>query len=226
MTKCIFFFLMIRRPPRSTLFPYTTLFRSSTGRPPARPAPRPTSRSDSSRNPCDAPPLLAAAHQHLDQRPDGPPPVRHMLLGRRRRLAERLAEVGREEQRVVAEAARAARRREDAAFTGGLDGLAREPLEQERVVRRLALSSAVQLRPARREHARRSLQRIDLEPRVLGERRQVRPLREVTGLRHRVLAEARPLLQLALLREPLEKLLRRKHELEREPGERLADLPR
>src|SRR2546430_9068192 len=31
-----FFFLMIRRPPRSTLFPYTTLFRSipSHGRPP------------------------------------------------------------------------------------------------------------------------------------------------------------------------------------------------
>src|SRR5256885_5023796 len=30
MTVClsIFFFLMIRRPPRSTLFPYTTLFRS------------------------------------------------------------------------------------------------------------------------------------------------------------------------------------------------------
>src|ERR1039458_10858440 len=27
---CSFFFLMIRRPPRSTLFPYTTLFRSST----------------------------------------------------------------------------------------------------------------------------------------------------------------------------------------------------
>src|SRR5258708_40057139 len=26
-----FFFLMIRRPPRSTLFPYTTLFRSSRG---------------------------------------------------------------------------------------------------------------------------------------------------------------------------------------------------
>src|SRR5690349_24762211 len=25
---CFFFFLMIRRPPRSTLFPYTTLFRS------------------------------------------------------------------------------------------------------------------------------------------------------------------------------------------------------
>src|SRR5436309_6093228 len=28
-----FFFLMIRRPPRSTLFPYTTLFRSSGLRP-------------------------------------------------------------------------------------------------------------------------------------------------------------------------------------------------
>src|SRR5256885_11680453 len=26
-----FFFLMIRRPPRSTLFPYTTLFRSEIG---------------------------------------------------------------------------------------------------------------------------------------------------------------------------------------------------
>src|SRR3712207_7288436 len=28
MTYVFFFFLMIRRPPRSTLFPYTTLFRS------------------------------------------------------------------------------------------------------------------------------------------------------------------------------------------------------
>src|SRR3712207_7379390 len=28
----IFFFLMIRRPPRSTLFPYTTLFRSDLNR--------------------------------------------------------------------------------------------------------------------------------------------------------------------------------------------------
>src|SRR3712207_9543298 len=28
-TNIYFFFLMIRRPPRSTLFPYTTLFRSS-----------------------------------------------------------------------------------------------------------------------------------------------------------------------------------------------------
>src|SRR5574338_1050772 len=28
LTLLFFFFLMIRRPPRSTLFPYTTLFRS------------------------------------------------------------------------------------------------------------------------------------------------------------------------------------------------------
>src|SRR3712207_9330398 len=35
-----FFFLMIRRPPRSTLFPYTTLFRSpGLGPPPAPPRP-------------------------------------------------------------------------------------------------------------------------------------------------------------------------------------------
>src|SRR6478752_8572248 len=32
-----FFFLMIRRPPRSTLFPYTTLFRSAGGVGHARP---------------------------------------------------------------------------------------------------------------------------------------------------------------------------------------------
>ena len=37
-----FFFLMIRRPPRSTLFPYTTLFRSSTAM--QAPAPIPVFR--------------------------------------------------------------------------------------------------------------------------------------------------------------------------------------
>src|SRR5260370_27599040 len=30
LSMCFVFFLMIRRPPRSTLFPYTTLFRSTT----------------------------------------------------------------------------------------------------------------------------------------------------------------------------------------------------
>src|SRR3712207_7435140 len=37
-----FFFLMIRRPPRSTLFPYTTLFRSTPRR--SRGTPRPAAR--------------------------------------------------------------------------------------------------------------------------------------------------------------------------------------
>src|SRR6185312_16870173 len=40
------FFLMIRRPPRSTLFPYTTLFRSPPGRElVAHPRPRPCRRA-------------------------------------------------------------------------------------------------------------------------------------------------------------------------------------
>src|SRR2546430_5243681 len=44
LSALFFFFLMIRRPPRSTLFPYTTLFRSVSRREPevhllARPEP-------------------------------------------------------------------------------------------------------------------------------------------------------------------------------------------
>src|ERR1019366_7798130 len=34
--SALFFFLMIRRPPRSTLFPYTTLFRSGSHKRPTR----------------------------------------------------------------------------------------------------------------------------------------------------------------------------------------------
>src|SRR5947209_17118764 len=47
LTHSLFFFLMIRRPPRSTLFPYTTLFRSRRGRrarQPSRGHPRGTGR--------------------------------------------------------------------------------------------------------------------------------------------------------------------------------------
>src|SRR3712207_7926599 len=36
IVRLFFFFLMIRRPPRSTLFPYTTLFRSRPARRGAR----------------------------------------------------------------------------------------------------------------------------------------------------------------------------------------------
>src|SRR2546423_15470130 len=44
-----FFFLMIRRPPRSTLFPYTTLFRSKIRRPGQRPVCR--GEGDQTRHP-------------------------------------------------------------------------------------------------------------------------------------------------------------------------------
>src|ERR1017187_8246215 len=40
LSFCFFFFLMIRRPPRSTLFPYTTLFRSGAHRPDGLPRQR------------------------------------------------------------------------------------------------------------------------------------------------------------------------------------------
>src|SRR4030065_1029653 len=43
--RCSFFFLMIRRPPRSTLFPYTTLFRSRSSTRWASTLSRPASRS-------------------------------------------------------------------------------------------------------------------------------------------------------------------------------------
>src|SRR5277367_6915114 len=47
-----FFFLMIRRPPRSTLFPYTTLFRSCTSRAPSsrRGSPMPWRRARPARS--------------------------------------------------------------------------------------------------------------------------------------------------------------------------------
>src|SRR5438874_8819312 len=45
MVLSSFFFLMLRRPPRSTLFPYTTLFRSAVGGVPhARREPQPRPR--------------------------------------------------------------------------------------------------------------------------------------------------------------------------------------
>src|SRR3712207_8143190 len=55
-----FFFLMIRRPPRSTLFPYTTLFRSRSGRTRRRRAAGSDSRGR--RGQCD---LLHSARRRL-----------------------------------------------------------------------------------------------------------------------------------------------------------------
>src|SRR2546426_8548427 len=48
----VFFFLMIRRPPRSTLFPYTTLFRSHPARRPGGRRARGLVRRAPSRSSC------------------------------------------------------------------------------------------------------------------------------------------------------------------------------
>src|SRR5258708_14168527 len=54
---CSFFFLMIRRPPRSTLFPYTTLFRSASrsraGTDAAASRSQSSGRQEASRQSCD-----------------------------------------------------------------------------------------------------------------------------------------------------------------------------
>src|SRR2546425_8668742 len=58
----IFFFLMIRRPPRSTLFPYTTLFRS-----PSR-VPSPRNSSGSPVNDATASPSCSArSEEHTSE---------------------------------------------------------------------------------------------------------------------------------------------------------------
>src|SRR6266850_5893731 len=57
-----FFFLMIRRPPRSTLFPYTTLFRSRRHRRALPAALHAASFQDRPR------PLSPCRHQHRDRK--------------------------------------------------------------------------------------------------------------------------------------------------------------
>src|SRR6266436_208734 len=81
------FFSMIRRPPRSTLFPYTTLFRSPLhgecrlgGRPPARPKrfhrplPRPSPRALRILGWRGHPPIPRPPPHASHQRPHLPPP--------------------------------------------------------------------------------------------------------------------------------------------------------
>src|SRR3712207_7331573 len=61
---------MIRRPPRSTLFPYTTLFRSTTNRSSTRPRRRSGSRSGTQGPPrrrCDASTLAARSEEHTSE---------------------------------------------------------------------------------------------------------------------------------------------------------------
>src|SRR6266496_2978910 len=71
----IFFFLMIRRPPRSTLFPYTTLFRSLS-------AVAPASGDEITDAPFELPSLLAW-HRAAD-RASAPTPETGTLVGERR----------------------------------------------------------------------------------------------------------------------------------------------
>src|SRR2546422_4479572 len=59
----LFFFLMIRRPPRSTLFPYTTLFRSPLGGPT-----EPARGQDLARAVRDAHPQAAPRHRRSHPR--------------------------------------------------------------------------------------------------------------------------------------------------------------
>src|SRR5215469_1349297 len=70
-----FFFLMIRRPPRSTLFPYTTLFRSGGSSPTSRHRPR-----------LVEPRVLPPALEHIVASGGRPPPVLDLARARRRGL--------------------------------------------------------------------------------------------------------------------------------------------
>src|SRR3712207_8033094 len=70
-----FFFLMIRRPPRSTLFPYTTLFRSprppkSRNWPPSLPASRrrcPSKRESSTTNGHECTRMRGRSEEHTSE---------------------------------------------------------------------------------------------------------------------------------------------------------------
>src|SRR3712207_441952 len=91
-----FFFLMIRRPPRSTLFPYTTLFRSPRDRAAKRALPlryvtRRTSEVEASRQPLE------------DERRRHEPNARGRELDRARDAAEPLAQPPNDLARIAAE---------------------------------------------------------------------------------------------------------------------------
>src|SRR3712207_9532224 len=69
------FFLMIRRPPRSTLFPYTTLFRSARGPAEVRHDPRVHRPSPGDRQREEARPPGADQHpDRAEERPGAPVP--------------------------------------------------------------------------------------------------------------------------------------------------------
>src|SRR3989454_9416718 len=86
MSPVLFFFLMIRRPPRSTLFPYTTLFRSEERARPnlteiARTVVRPGAREDGGRVRMG----VGVLHERAQREPE-PRGERHGGRGREQRL--------------------------------------------------------------------------------------------------------------------------------------------
>src|SRR3989449_9257037 len=92
---CCFFFLMIRRPPRSTLFPYTTLFRSRARRrllrrPPVDPAR--AARGRGSRPSLDEAPRTRLGDHRRDL------PVPKLVAGKGPRAAEARSPLGRRRQ--------------------------------------------------------------------------------------------------------------------------------
>src|SRR2546430_6376182 len=81
MLTFLFFFLMIRRPPRSTLFPYTTLFRSA----PRWRAGSPRS-SSGARRPRAAQPKDERSEEHTSELQSQSNLVCRLLLEKKKRL--------------------------------------------------------------------------------------------------------------------------------------------
>src|SRR6185312_17454532 len=77
ITICLFsfLFLMIRRPPRSTLFPYTTLFRSRN--------PRPRGRR---RQFCQRPDLRVRSEEHTSELQSRSDLVCRLLLEKKKKI--------------------------------------------------------------------------------------------------------------------------------------------
>src|SRR5439155_1765563 len=149
------------------------------------------------------------------------------------RLGEHAA-FGRRVDELWGRRGRLEKRRDTAiARRASLLGHARESLEQQSIVGCVDIPFPlppspfpVEVRVPRRVNPRRALERLQLEPRVLGHGWEPAPLGEVARLGDGVLGEAHPLLEIALFGEALQELLLREHQLEREPREQLADLPR
>src|SRR3989442_9738759 len=76
-----FFFLMIRRPPRSTLFPYTTLFRSR----------RPVRRGVLSGHRDRLPPGSIRSEEHTSELQSRPHLVCRLLLEKKKKTSTRRA---------------------------------------------------------------------------------------------------------------------------------------